>query len=288
MKTFSNPGVHAYLASTSQPNYCDLVTFTLLNGTVLRYAMYDDNVQFGGHTFKGDLAGDHPRLKRGTRQGQTGAQVSTLDIEIYPRDSDVIGPISFLQAVGQGLLDGATFELDRVFMPVPPVVLGGCIDFYGYAGQAVVGDTSIELEVQDPFVLLNIQLPRNLYQAQCTYILYEPNTCKAVQADFTDAGVVASATRRQIGFSSSRPDGYFTLGYVKFTSGTLAGLSYSVQSDTTGVVNVIPPMLVAPAPGDTFNVSAGCDHSLATCIAKFANVSNFHGFPFIPAPETTL
>ena len=35
--------------------------------------------------------------------------------------------------------------------------------------------------------------------------------------------------------------------------------------------------------GDTFTVTAGCDKSLDTCIAKFNNVANFRGFPLFRA-----
>ena len=42
------------------------------------------------------------------------------------------------------------------------------------------------------------------------------------------------------------------------------------------------------APGDTFTVTAGCDKSLDTCIARFNNVANFRGFPFIPGNDAVM
>jgi uncharacterized phage protein (TIGR02218 family) len=38
-------------------------------------------------------------------------------------------------------------------------------------------------------------------------------------------------------------------------------------------------------PGDGFTIVAGCDHSFATCKAKFANALNFRGFPHLPGND---
>lgn len=37
--------------------------------------------------------------------------------------------------------------------------------------------------------------------------------------------------------------------------------------------------------GDAFALVAGCDHSFATCKAKFANALNFRGFPHLPGND---
>ena len=41
-----------------------------------------------------------------------------------------------------------------------------------------------------------------------------------------------------------------------------------------------------PEPGDTFDITAGCDKSFATCKAKFANALNFRGFPHLPGNDS--
>ena len=45
------------------------------------------------------------------------------------------------------------------------------------------------------------------------------------------------------------------------------------------------PLPFAPATGDAFNVAFGCDHTQATCVAKFNNLPNFRGFPYVPPPQ---
>jgi Phage conserved hypothetical protein BR0599/Uncharacterized conserved protein (DUF2163) len=44
----------------------------------------------------------------------------------------------------------------------------------------------------------------------------------------------------------------------------------------------------AIAEGDSFTIRAGCDKSLETCGAKFANVASFRGFPHTPGQDSVL
>ena len=48
-------------------------------------------------------------------------------------------------------------------------------------------------------------------------------------------------------------------------------------------------MALAIAPSDAFTVTAGCDKQFAaTCKTKFANATNFRGFPHMPGPDYVL
>ncbi|MHB2206399.1 phage BR0599 family protein [Methylobacterium sp. CM6257] len=42
------------------------------------------------------------------------------------------------------------------------------------------------------------------------------------------------------------------------------------------------------APGDIFTACQGCDHTLAAYRSKFANETNFRGFPRVPTPEVAF
>jgi uncharacterized phage protein (TIGR02218 family) len=42
------------------------------------------------------------------------------------------------------------------------------------------------------------------------------------------------------------------------------------------------------APGDTFLIAAGCDKQFSTCKAKFDNLANFRGFPYVPGNDFML
>ena len=47
-------------------------------------------------------------------------------------------------------------------------------------------------------------------------------------------------------------------------------------------------MASAIAPGDTFQVTAGCDKRFTTCRNRFTNHENFRGFPHMPGNDFAL
>jgi uncharacterized phage protein (TIGR02218 family) len=57
---------------------------------------------------------------------------------------------------------------------------------------------------------------------------------------------------------------------------------------TTATIELWQPMALPIAPVDAFTVTAGCDKQFATCKAKFANATNFRGFPHMPGPDYVL
>ena len=51
----------------------------------------------------------------------------------------------------------------------------------------------------------------------------------------------------------------------------------------SGLFHLEPYML-----GDTYTIVAGCDKTAATCKARYANLVNFRGEPFIPGTDAIL
>jgi uncharacterized phage protein (TIGR02218 family) len=83
-----------------------------------------------------------------------------------------------------------------------------------------------------------------------------------------------------------QPAGYFALGTVRFTSGIHSGATRTVKAHAPGSLTLALPLPSPPATGDAFEAFPGCDRMQATCVAKFNNLLNFRGFPYIPLPET--
>jgi uncharacterized phage protein (TIGR02218 family) len=85
------------------------------------------------------------------------------------------------------------------------------------------------------------------------------------------------------------PESWFTGGRLVWTTGANAGLAGHVKShmpagaETMVELWLSPPMPIAS--GDAFEVTAGCDKTAATCIAKFGNLLNFRGFPHMPGDD---
>lgn len=90
---------------------------------------------------------------------------------------------------------------------------------------------------------------------------------------------------------SAYVDDWFSRGLLTFTAGAATGQAIEVKthavSAATGSVTIElwSAARLPLSPGQTFTVSAGCDKTIATCNAKFANSLNHRGFPTIPGND---
>lgn len=82
--------------------------------------------------------------------------------------------------------------------------------------------------------------------------------------------------------------GYFTHGLMVFSSGENDGLSMEIKNYILGFIDIHLPMPNEIKVDDTFYITAGCDKSRATCLAKFDNVVNFRGFPDMPGNDKVM
>lgn len=74
--------------------------------------------------------------------------------------------------------------------------------------------------------------------------------------------------------------GHFAGGYATWQAGGLTEKRMIVaHAGDLVTLSAVPPGLSA---GAAVMLYPGCDHTLVTCEAKFANSANFGGFPFIP------
>lgn len=86
-----------------------------------------------------------------------------------------------------------------------------------------------------------------------------------------------------------RPSRWFSNGRIRFATGLLEGLTADI-SDHGAVaggarLTLWSPLARLPSPGDQLVVTTGCDKSFDTCAAKFANILNFQGFPYLPGSD---
>lgn len=279
----ASPGLIALLNSSQQFIMADLYTFVLIGGTVLRYTGAEGMLMVGGSVFDGTTI----LIDRSKIRTVIGVEVDTLDLTIQALPTHLIGSTPFLTALKNGALDGATVKVERCFMPTwGDTSLGTVILFSGRVADMEVGRTEAKVRVNSDLELLNIQMPRNLYQPGCLNTLYD-GACTLAKASFGVAGTVgAGSTRNLLSNGLAQAAGWFDMGTVTITSGVNAGVSRSVKQYSPGVLALMNPLVSACAPGDTFTVYAGCDKAQATCSAKFNNLANFRGFPYVPVPES--
>jgi uncharacterized phage protein (TIGR02218 family) len=146
--------------------------------------------------------------------------------------------------------------------------------------------TQVDMVVKSDLEILNVKLPRNLYQATCLNTLYD-SYCTANKNSFVGGGTIVGASKIAVTVSNTNAANYFDLGYIVFNTGALAGVKRTVKSNNANTFNLLNPLPSLPANGDVFTAYAGCDKTQATCQSKFSNVIHFRGFPYVPVPETT-
>lgn len=231
-----------------------------------------------------------PIVKRGTLRTTLGVEVSSLEVTLIGGDDVSVAGASLGQFALDGGFDGAELVVSRNFAPDWESPSAGNLNmFVGRVAEMTITGTEVVLTVNNPMELLNVQMPRNIFGAGCIRTLYTPG-CNLNAADFTEQTAVSgnSSTRFAVETDSGHDDGYYDLGTITGNTGLNAGVKRTVKSFTVGTFRVAFPFPYVPADGDTFDVKPGCDKLLTTCENKFSNRENFRGFPFIPAPESTV
>jgi uncharacterized phage protein (TIGR02218 family) len=280
----SSPELRALFA-TRQWYAAFLFTFTLVDGTVLRFTSGDRDISKYGSVYS--CGGKTGALFKGNGDGLTcnwkrGLEVDTLQFAVYPRN-ELMNGVPFLAACKNGAFDGAELQLERAYMPTyGDTSVGTVITFVGRIAEIDAGRSSAIFNVNSHLELLNQKMPRNLYQASCINSLYDAS-CTLNRESFAANGAAGSgstATAIKASFGSQ-----YNLGVIKFTSGANNGISRTVKSADGTTIALISPLPVVPTIGDTFRIYRGCDKTTTSC-NSFSNIANFRGFPTIPVAET--
>jgi uncharacterized phage protein (TIGR02218 family) len=259
----------------------DLHTFTLADTSVVRFTSADVTVVESGRTFLSSLL-----LSRGVTRLVKGVQVDTLSITMNAGLTDTINGLPWLQAIANGILDGANYQLERIFASAPGVTpAGAVILFTGQITETEVGSTSANLTVSSDLILLNTQMPRNLYQSGCLNSVYDTG-CGVNKASFgQNLTINSGSTKTNINATAS---GNLALGEMVITSGPNTGAKRTIKSYSSGVFSLSYPLPFTPNTGDTFTAFPGCDKRYATCTNTFGNGLKWRAYPLIPVPETTM
>jgi uncharacterized phage protein (TIGR02218 family) len=302
-------GLQTFLNSANEAIVCDLLTFTLANGTVLYYTDADQDITFpvgstifsatgtGGKTIwptppalpvTFSSGGGNLVFNRSKTSAKIGTTVAEMDLTVSATSSALVSGTPFLQLCRNSGLDGAIVRVDRLFMSSWTNPIGICNNFLGRVSTVEATRLSAMIKVKALIVMLDLKLPKNMFQPGCLHSLYDSG-CTMLRASFAfTSTVAASSTQMTINSTLSNPAGYFTQGYVLFTGGANNGERRDVLGFSGGTLTLALPLLNVPTVGDAFTAYAGCDHTSATCIGKFNNLANFRGYEFVPVSETAL
>ncbi len=281
----ASPALIALLNSNTPYVMADLYTFTLVGGNVLRYSSAPTAIVSNGFTFS--LG---PKFERSKTNIVIGTQVDELEIKIYPEATDLIGEIPWLQAAWQGQLDGALLQLERAFMPTyGDTSPGTVVLFAGRISDIDCSRTSIDMKCRSHLELLNIQMPRRLWQPACAHVFGDA-MCQFNRATFQASFACLSGTTETqiISTVNPTPAGLYVQGTIVGLTGANEGYSRTIVGMSNGTVSVKLAFLSPPMVGDQFRLLPGCDRSIATCTTVFNNAVHFGGMPYIPTPETAV
>ncbi len=267
----------------------ELYTVTLLSGTVYRWTSWLTNLVVSSNTY---LAGSRldgvPFVKRG-RWGITNTmQVPTIDFTLLEFGSTV------RQLMIGGGFDGATLVYQRLFMDATlnPATYGTIQLFAGVAGKITNmfgGQATLEFKGKNN--LLNVQVPKNVYQPGCIHTFCDAG-CTLSASSFTLATAVHASgggypvTTPSLIAVAINPNIYIG-GTITMTSGAQSGLVRGiVGTSTIFAAQLAVPFHAAPAVGDTFTMFQSCNKTMNQCNLTYGNLINFRGFPYVPPPDT--
>jgi len=282
--------------------FAECFTFISTVGTYYTWTNFDLPIAYNGYTFNAS----GPLVMGLKYKAAVGLEVDKQQITIAAGPTDLINGAPFLIALRDGAFDGAAVYRDRVFMTtgyagddfqgdfggdygsIVYSVVGGVRMFQGrLATVDSVGRTQARVTVASDLVVLDYDMPRNLFSATCLHTLYDSG-CGVIRGTFSANGTaLAGSTATQI--KTSVASAIHAQGSVVFTSGANANVRATVRSVVPGsALNLIYPLPFVPSTGDSFTVAAGCDHTQGVCQNRFNNLANFRGFPYVPPPQMAV
>lgn len=274
MKQLS-PGLAAHLAGgTTTLAWC--WKLVRRDGVSLGFSEHDRDLRFGGVTYEAACGFTASALET-----SGGLNVDNLD---------VAGALSSLRLdegdLAAGLYDDAEIEIWRVNWDNVEERL---LMRKGNLGEVSRSGAAFTAELRGLAHRLNQPVGR-LYQYGCDAD-FGDRRCGLDAATWTAAGSITSSSGAALiteGLSAF-PAGHFTRGRLTFTSGANASAVMEVKAQgPDGRIELWRAPARPVAPGDTFDVVAGCDKQFSTCHTRFANAVNFRGFPHMPGNDFVL
>lgn len=285
----------AWLLTTNRAIMGHLYQFTSQAGVNDYFTDLDIDINYANVVWKSGAL----RFEGLQRKLSIGVNVDEQTVKIWAAPTDTLFGSAFLAGAHQGLMDGAVVVRYRAIwrfisgnaaadvqqqpMAVWPL-------FTGYVAPIAKGGAShVEVQIQSALNRLNVNMPRNYYQAGCLWTLFDAG-CTLSQAAFAVNGALAATPSAQVlpivgGISVPiGPDGIaqYAQGRLLFTSGVNNGLLVLIDHNDPTNLYLAYRLDNAPAAGDTVTYYPGCSKSYNTCNLKYNNKANFRGFDKVP------
>lgn len=277
MKTLS-PAFAAHLVSGAT-TLCWCWRLTRRDGVRLGFTDHDRPLSFDGTAFEAASGFTASEIK-----DTVGLSVDNLEVT-SAITSDALAEAD----LAAGIYDDAAVEIFRVNWsdPAQRVLMRS-----GSLGEVSRSGIAFSAEVRG--LAHHLQQPKGrLYQYTCDADLGDARcsinrTAPAFQGHGTVTAVGSARQFTASGLTAYTTD-WFTRGLLTFTSGAASSQQIEVKSHTlnagTVTIELWSPARLPLVAGQTFTITAGCDKHMTTCAGKFANATNFRGFPHMPGND---
>jgi uncharacterized phage protein (TIGR02218 family) len=254
------------------------------DGVVMGFTSHDRPLVIDGVTYSPVSSFSASQLASDTEMSVADVELlGVLDAEEITA-ADLLAGVYDHAAVELFVVDWGNLELPRT------IVRRGWIGTISQEGGAFRAELrGLAQRIQQPVI--------DSYSPECRVDLYSP-PCGVSRAAFAVSASVTALTDGTLGAvpdnrtfyaaALTHPDGWFDYGEIVWTSGANAGRKGEVRAYAAGRIELWEPMAREIALGDQFTIYAGCDKRLATCRAKFNNVINFRGEPYVPGTDAML
>ena len=270
----------------------DLITITLADGTTtFNWTNFDTDLVLGATRF----ISQGSRLSRMKWKVTNTAEVPTLTLKLSSLNDGFNGGAALQLQINDGLLDGATFLLQRAFLgaDLNPNTLGSLPLFLGKIGAIDLDGLTASLTVKGKVNDLDQYAPRNLYQISCIHRFCDAG-CTLNKAAFTASFTIgASPSTIFLPWAGAAPGNASTYqgGTLVMTSGPASGSRRSIAAASSDGLGLTYPLAALPRAGDAFTLLQGCDKtrnsgSSQSCTA-YGNLQHYRGFPYVPPPASS-
>lgn len=247
------------------------------DATIFAFTDADVSIEYDGDTYL-------PGITDGRDSQRLGLAPSSQQFDA------IIDSAYLPQAdVDDGLFDYAAlkvFAIDRNAVADGPIK-----GLRGNLGKVERGDVMAQVEVRSLLDRLR-QTVSQLFLLKCPHDLGDAR-CTVNLVPFTVTGSVTGVADNQ-NFTTSLGGaaGLYDAGLLTWTAGNNNGRARHVKRYTLPVANGVFELAFAMERevqiGDTFSVSQGCLKTTEDCIARYSNIVNYGGFPFIPGQTKML
>ena len=256
---------------------CHCWRLVLRDGSRLGFTDHDRDITFDGLTHLAASGLDASEVETALGFSGVGGEVAGALMAAALTEADLVG----------GRYDGATLETWLVdwMQPDARVLLD-----IGAIGEASRSDAAFTVEVRS--LAQSFDEPRGrLYQAACSADLGDAR-CGVVLSGppmRVTAQVLSAESASRFKLSASGlASGWFSGGGLYVGPRRLGTIRDHGERDGFCFLSLWTAASPTPLVGDQLTLVAGCDKSFETCRSKFANHTNFRGFPHMPGNDVAL